>query len=142
MLNFSLSGRLLTALSRLLPPALTRRPPQEGVKYRCTAILGSLYEGAVERSETEGVKLKFIDLSHPRLFVMRSLNAIAIQRGRFAINRPLMRFLKFMTIKFFHKTVWGKCATKIVRLSKRRVLSVHKLAITCEIQSAFFPNLI
>ena len=37
---------------------------------------------------------------------------------------------------------WGKCAQKIVLLSKRRVLSVHKLAKECKLQSAFFPNFI
>ena len=36
------------------------RLPQEGVKYRCATILGSLYEGAVAPTGvTEGVKLKF-----------------------------------------------------------------------------------
>ena len=49
-------------------------------------------------------------------------------------------FSNLMNMGSTHKTVWGKCATKIVRMSKRDYMLICELANACEIQSAFFPN--
>ena len=46
-----------------------------------------------------------------------------------------------MNMCFIHKSLWEKCAQKIVLLSKRSYTCVCELAKECKLQSAFFPNL-